>query len=107
MPEPVGVRGVLGPGVGGPATSGVTVMPTTSPVMPCFCTLPIVWRAARVALVLATAPALVVVLFFGVLPGVKPNFARPRPVLPKSSIAGQIALHRDPRRVVSLPRKVA
>ncbi len=42
----------------GPAITGVTLMPTTLPVTPFFCTEPMVWRAARVAVRLAAAVAL-------------------------------------------------
>ena len=63
---PVLVAGALGllgavPGaatVGGVAVMCVTVMPVTSPLTPSFCLLPIVCRAARVAVRFAAAAVL-------------------------------------------------
>lgn len=70
---------------GGPAVTGVTVMPMTAPFTLFFWVVPIVWRAARVAAALTTAwdfaATVLVPVDFG---GLKPKSSRmPTAAAPK------------------------
>ena len=84
---PIGAAGAVGGpdapdgGTGAPgidairAVTGVTMMPVTSPFTAFFCFLPMVWRAARVALALAAAAAFCSGVLVACLGGENPKSA--------------------------------